>query len=363
MKTITQSTPPAKTFGNLRQPPTLDSLARLAEYQPRDRSPLVPVIKTKRKCPVCDHKTWCSVTADDAIVFCMRVSSGSFKTARNGAYMHRLIDTSPAPRQQPQPPHAPTVENAPRAEDLKIVAAYADLLRLHLVLSEEHRRQLHARGLDDLSIGVNGYASVPTPIFASFIARALSRTHDLHGIPGFYRDAGEWRMVTGGAGFFVPVRGADWRIQGLQIRRDEGKPKYIWFSSKDRAGGASPGSPVHYAKPNLLKTATEVTLTEGALKADIAAHLLGAPVIAAAGVSNFGADFAANLKRDFPQLRTIYVAFDMDFDHKEAVRRALFRLVAQLERARFTVRVRTWPPGWKGIDDYLLAISQREVAA
>ncbi len=348
MKTIPQSTPPSNTFGN--------------RYQPRDRSPLVPVIKTKRKCPVCDHSSWCSVTSDGALAFCMRVSSGSFKQARNGAFLHRLIERA-TPHRQPQPLHAPTVEDAPRAEDLKIVAAYADLLRLHLVLSEEHRRQLHARGLDDLSIGVNGYASTPTPIFASFIARALSREHDLHGIPGFYRDAGEWRMVTGGAGFFVPVRGADSRIQGLQIRRDEGKPKYIWFSSKDRAGGASPGSPVHYAKPNLLKTATEVTLTEGALKADIAAHLLGAPVVAAAGVSNFGADFAANLKRDFPHLQTIFVAFDTDFNHKEAVRRALFRLVAQLERARFSVRVRTWPPGWKGIDDYLLAISQREVAA
>ncbi len=100
MKTIPQSTPPANTFGN--------------RYQPRDRSPLVPVIKTKRKCPVCDHSSWCSVTSDGALAFCMRVSSGSFKTARNGAFLHRLIDTSPAPRQQPQPLHAPTVEDAPQ---------------------------------------------------------------------------------------------------------------------------------------------------------------------------------------------------------------------------------------------------------
>ncbi len=330
-------------------------------YQPR--SPIIPVIKTKRKCPVCDHNSWCSVTADGALCFCMRISAGSFKTARNGAFIHRLIE-APRTFHAPQPYRtAPTVEDAPRADEDRIVAAYADLIRLHLVLSEEHRRQLHGRGLDDLSIGVNGYASVPPPLFAANVARALAREHDLRGVPGFYRDAGEWRMVTGGAGFFVPVRGADSRIRGLQIRRDEGKPKYIWFSSKDRAGGASPGAPVHYAKPNLLKNVTTVTLTEGALKADIAAHIMNAPVIAAAGVSNFGRDFAAPLKQQFPQLQTIYVAFDMDFDHKEAVRRALFRLVAQLERARFSVRVRTWPPGWKGLDDYLLAVSQTEVAA
>ncbi len=37
MKTIPQSTPPANTLGNLRIPPTLNSLARLSEYQPPTR--------------------------------------------------------------------------------------------------------------------------------------------------------------------------------------------------------------------------------------------------------------------------------------------------------------------------------------
>jgi len=333
-------------------------------YQPRDRSPLVPVIKTKRKCPVCDHKTWCSVTSDGALCFCMRVAAGSFKQARNGAFIHRLIDSPPPSFHAAQIRRVDaTVTDSTRADADRIVAVYADLLRLHLVLSEEHRQQLRARGLDDISIEVNGYVSTPPPLFAANVARALAREHDLRGVPGFYRNRDAWRMVSSGAGFFVPVRGVDGRIQGLQIRRDEGNPKYIWFSSKDRAGGASSGSPVHFAKPYLLKTATEVAITEGALKADIAAHIMNAPVIAAAGVSNFGADFAASLKEQFPKLQTIYTAFDMDFRRNEAVRRALFRLVAQLERARFTVRVRTWPPQWKGIDDYLLAVSQREVAA
>jgi hypothetical protein len=331
-----------------------------SRYQPR--SPLVPIVKTKRKCPICDHKDWCSITSDGALAFCMRVSSGSFKQARNGAFLHRLIDTSPAPR-QPQPPLAPTIADTPRAEQATIVAVYAELLRQHLVLSAQHRRQLHPRGLDDLTIERHGYRSTPTPLFATNIARALSREHDLRGVPGFYRDRGAWRMVDYGAGFFVPVRGVDGRIQGLQIRRDEGKPKYLWFSSKDRNSGASSGSPVHYSKSELLKSASSVTLTEGSLKADIAAHLTNAPVIAAAGVSNFGADFAVNLKSQFPQLHTIFIAFDTDFNTNVAVRRSLFRLTAQLEVARFVVRVRTWPPGWKGIDDYLLAISQREVAA
>ncbi len=330
-------------------------------YQPR--SPLVPVIKTKCKCPVCDHKDWCSITADGALCFCMRISAGSFKTARNGAYMHRLIE-APRTFNAPQPYRtAPTIEETLRAEDDRVVAVYADLLRLHLVLSEEHRQQLRARGLDDISIEVNGYVSTPPPLFAANVARALARNHDLRGVPGFYRDRDAWRMVEARAGFFIPVRGADSRICGMQIRRDEGAPKYVWFSSRDRNGGASSGSPVHFAKPHLLKDAREVMVTEGALKADIAAHIMNAPVIAAAGVSNFGADFAASLKEQFPKLTTIYTAFDMDFENNEHVRRAMFRLVSQLERARFTVRVRAWSEKWKGIDDYLLAVSRMEVAA
>jgi hypothetical protein len=329
-------------------------------YQFRDRSPLISVHRAKSKCPVCDHNSWCSVTANGALCFCMRISAGSFKTARNGAYMHRLIDSPPPIRRQIS---APKINATTRADLDRVVSVYADLLRLHLVLSEEHRRKLHARGLDDQAIEVNGYVSVPPPLFAANVALALAREHNLEGVPGFYRDRDVWRMVEARAGFFIPARGADSRICGMQIRRDEGNPKYIWFSSRDRNGGASSGSPVHFAKPHLLKDAREVMVTEGALKADIAAHLTDAPVIAAAGVSNFGADFAASLKEQFPKLKTIYTAFDMDFENNEHVRRAMFRLVSQLERARFTVRVRAWSKKRKGIDDYLLAVSRMEVAA
>jgi hypothetical protein len=278
--------------------------------------------------------------------------------------MHRLIE-SPRTFNVPQPRRsALQTKETPRADTDTIVAVYADLLRLHLVLSEEHRLQLRARGLDDLSIGVNGYVSVPSPLFAIYVTRALAHDHDLRGVPGFYRDGSVWRMVDYGAGFFIPSRGSDGRIRALMVRRDEGKSsdKYLWFSSNGRTDGGASGAPVNHAKAHLLKEATSVTIAEGVLKADVTAHLLNQPVVGNAP-SCFGADFAANLKAEFPKLRTIFVAFDMDMERKEHVRHALFRLVKQLEEARFDVRVRTWSPEWKGIDDYLLAISQREVAA
>jgi len=159
------------------------------------------------------------------------------------------------------------------------------------------------------------------------------------------------------------------RVVGCQIRRDDvadGQPKYIWFSSNNYPHGTSSGSPVHFARPHLLHDATEVVITEGALKADIASYLLDAPVIAAAGVNNFPADFPADLKAKFPSLRTILIAFDSDWRVKPQVKAALEKMMRNLSGVGFRVKVRTWPPHMgKGIDDYLLARSQssKEVAA
>jgi hypothetical protein len=184
-------------------------------------------------------------------------------------------------------------------------------------------------------------------------------------VPGFFTETGGQRMVTITPGIFVPVRDQHSRIQALMVRRDNvhGGGKYLWLSSKDRPHGTGSGAPSHYANAHLLTDAREVTLTEGALKASIAAYFMRAPVIGNAP-SCFGADFAANLKSEFPKLQRVNVAFDMDFRRNAQVKAALFRLVAQLEKARFNVRVRTWPDKWKGIDDYLLGVaSQKEVAA
>jgi phage/plasmid primase-like uncharacterized protein len=171
-----------------------------------------------------------------------------------------------------------------------------------------------------------------------------------------------------GAGIFVPVRDERGRIQGCQIRRDEpgDGPRYIWFSSNSYTGGTSSGSPVHYSKPHLIKDADEVVITEGALKADIVAHFLGQPVIAAAGVNNFGATFAEDLHEKFSHIKAATIAFDSDFKTKAPVRSALDTLRTQLRRAGFKVNVALWPDKWKGLDDYLLATAQpdaQEVAA
>jgi hypothetical protein len=317
------------------------------------RAPLVRVNR-KRPCPVCGKPDNCSIREDGSAAYCRRSTHGD-KQGRDGGWLHIFRDdfaptATPRPRIAPSP--TPTPERAPVE---RTHAVYTDLRRLHLVLSEQHRANLKGRGLSDGAIEVAGYRSTPPEPFASNVARALAATHDLQGVPGFYRDGDAWRMVDAGIGFYVPVRDHAGRICGMQIRRDEGTPKYLWFSSAGRAGGASSGAPVHFAKSHLLKDADEVTITEGALKAEIAAHLLGAPVIGVAGVSTFGDDFAANLKQRFPRLLRVLIAYDSDLWRKPEVARALERLAAQLTRARFSVRVRTWSDRFKGFDDYLVA--------
>ncbi len=333
-----------------------------ANYSHATRSPLRPVHRLRIKCPVCGKPDNCAVSEDRTRAYCRRTASQH--QGRDGGWLH-ILEETPRASHAPQMPPQPLIEaGSLRAGAEHVHKIYSILIRARLVLSEEHRRALMMRGLDAEAIERNGYRSTPTALYAATVTRLLAEHHDLAGVPGFYKDHGAWRMVPLAQGVLIPVRDSFNRIQALMIRRDgaSGSGKYIWLSSADRDGGASSGAPSHYANALLLKDAREVTLTEGALKSQIAAHLLNAPVIGNAP-SCFGADFAANLKKDFPQLKTVFVAFDMDFRRNAHVKAALFRLVEQLERARFCVRVRTWPDRWKGIDDYLLGVSQQEVAA
>jgi hypothetical protein len=288
--------------------------------------------------------------ADDRTL-CIRKPSDKPVCGGLGGWWHFYEFNDPPPKVT-----IPKVKPIERAGADHIDCLLTTLLRKHLALSERHRAALRARGLSESELERNGYASALTPEEGSRIAGELS-AFGLGGVPGFYTKGGEWHMRDYGAGFFVPVRDERSRIAGLQLRRDEGEPRYIWFSSNGYPCGTSSGAPIHYARPHLLYDATEVLLTEGAVKADVASYFTDAPVIAAAGVHNFGQDFAANLRVKFPNLRTTFIAFDSDFRVKPQVKAALEKLMRDLAGIGFKVRVRTWPPEYKGLDDYLLALA------
>jgi hypothetical protein len=297
----------------------------------------------------------------------------SERPTRNGGWLH-LLRSDPSPRARngtpPRPQTSPPAQETPRADVDKLDGVYSQLLK-SLPLAPQHRHDLRRRGLSDGHIARIGFASTPSQAVAAHVVEQLAPL-GLDGVPGFYRERGSWRMVGMFKGYFVPYRDAEQRICGLQYRLEQpiDDAKYIWLSSatdregKARDGGSSSGSPVHFARPDLLAGASEVIITEGGLKAEIIAALIEQPVIAAAGVTTFGEGFAARLRRSFPQLQRVVIAFDADLWIKPQVFAALERLAAQLERARFFVRIRTWPQQFKGFDDYLLAqVRGEEVAA
>lgn len=251
------------------------------------------------------------------------------------------------------------------------------LVKKVLTLNIEHRAQLLARGLGADAIARSRYVSAPVTTAARQRAADELAPHleACGGVPGFYRERGRWQMAYRPPGLFIPVRDELGHIQGLSQRLDDAQDgcKYLWLSSNpdavDERGrqkyplGASSGTPPHFAGRHLLYGAAEVMITEGALKADVAAHLSGSPVIGVAG-THAVRGLAARLRTGLPLLRRVLVAYDRDMMEKPQVLDATLALCAQLEGEGFAVKVRTWPGPEKGIDDYLLTqLSSHEVAA
>jgi len=177
----------------------------------------------------------------------------------------------------------------------------------------------------------------------------------LSGVPGFHKGEEKWAMTHIPSGILIPIRNCTNQICGLQIRLDDFVKggRYIWFSSAKYSSGTSSGSPLHWVKPELLATHSDLLVTEGALKANVISHFLNVPVVAAAGVRSFGTNFANSLKGAYPNI-TVIICFDADWRSKEEVRNALRALRSQFSKAGLDWRVRSWTSEYKGYDDYLL---------
>jgi hypothetical protein len=327
-----------------------------------------------KSCPVCGRRDNCSGAHDEHgevnFIYCRRPSLNRTglvgKPGRDGGATFIL---------KPRDSHVrtlavPVFRPKPEATYYRVGAdhcagIYSTLIHSLLTMRDGHAARMTMRGLSDAEIERIGLRSAPRTDECEAIGDALSK-YDLRGVPGFYRKGSRWLLRDLGCGVLIPVRDSHSRIRALQLRRDEGEPRYIWLSTPPDKwmDGASSGAPVHYANGHLLHESGELTITEGALKASVIAFLTGSPVLGVAGTSSFNSTFASDLCSEFPNLRTVYVAYDSDWQEKKEVRKALFRLTADLERAGFRVRVRTWPAHLgKGLDDYLLNCLSAEVAA
>jgi conjugative relaxase-like TrwC/TraI family protein len=323
-------------------------------------------VRRKDPCPICKKGDWCSVSTDRAIAICMRVSSDH--RAKNGGFVH-ILDG----RIQSRQPIPVTVEvkQYERADIDRRHQVNQELLRA-LKVKARDLKNLLARGLDKAAIERNGYRSVPTPHELDEVMKNFEGK-DLRGIPGFFRQGERWRLNIGEwtskkdgithsyhQGFLVPVRDVQGRIEGFQVRRAEVRDgddlRYIWLSSSSKEDGASSGAPVHFRNVEQARKSGQAILTEGALKADSAAHLLENrhAMIAVAGVNTFPDDFGHRLRAQIPELRQVVIAFDADVGRKVEVQQALERLHESLKAAGLGLRELRWEEKQgKGLDDYL----------
>ena len=157
---------------------------------------------------------------------------------------------------------------------------------------------------------------------------------------------------------------------GAFIKLVEGQ-RYFWLSSTNKKNGTSAGNPlpVHVAVPTnelklwqtgQLKQKNSVWITEGALKADIAAEKItksalrehGMTFLAIAGVNTWRSVFDVLKKMNVKQVN---LAFDMDLLENPLVAQQLKLFAQELKKQGFAANLAVWnPDDGKGIDDVLL---------
>lgn len=312
----------------------------------------------KGPCPVCEHSGWCRRSADGSVTACRREPKGAFhaKTDKNGSpvYFHRH---GPEPDRQggsPPPPRDPSRPLPSAAPPDTCHAAYSALLD-RLTLSPEHRAALKLRGLSDEEIDRRQYRSKGKSVGVKALAGLAERfgVDTLLSVPGFIRNRAGRLDVSSLPGLIIPVRDLGGRITGLMVRPDkrlDGGGKYLWVSSA-RHGGPSPGAQPH--APLGLAGSEVWRLTEGALKADVAAVLSGVPTVGTPGVTNWRVCLPV-LKE--AGCKAVRLAFDADAETNPTVAAALRAAHQGLRNEGFEVKAERWAAAKaKGVDDALLA--------
>ena len=226
-----------------------------------------------------------------------------------------------------------------RAPDDVLDQAYSSILRFaQFKLSDKHRENLLKRGLTEEAIEKNQYRSIDPAClwtkkyrsawrlfdklnlydehmkFKSYRNAKLEKKEDyrkmisrqivagmvvaaslqkvgcqLEGVPGFYQLKGTWIFNISG-GMLIPTRNIKGQVIGFQVRTENPKCRYITISSSGFPGGVNEGiSRIHFPllNPSLRKD-SQIYITEGPLKSDVASDLLDHSVffIAIQGVNN-----------------------------------------------------------------------------
>lgn len=309
-------------------------------------------VSRQTPCSVCGRPDWCTATRDGNVASCMRVPSQ--RQLGNGGWMHRLTEgRTNLPSSVNVTKLAPGL--APLEQRDRVYRAFI----AELGLRPGHREHLEGtRGLPMHAL--DDFASAPPRAFSPrrlLVQRVIDRLGGsgdvLRGIPGFLVDRyGRWTCSAIPAGIMVPIRDPLWLIQALLVRFDScgpGEPRYVWFSSRGKPGGSSPGAPAAFWEPG-ERTSEAVLLTEGPIKARVAGWHLQTRAIGVPGVSNWRQ--ALDM---LPGGESVVIAYDADARTNPGVARQQSALAKALFWAGHAVAIASWDPRCKGIDDAVLA--------
>jgi len=312
-------------------------------------------VSRERPCPKCGRPTWCLI-GDDGAALCKRVASAR---QRGEAGWYHPPDGVPPPLDAPVA--CALTAGRPRAADVDLDRVYRALLG-RLPLYERHRQHLLVRGLQDTDLARAGYRSLPEGCRAGIVRhlRSLYRDELLVAVPGIVTRRGQrddYLTLTGAPGLLIPVGSAAGLVVGLVVRPDDPGDggKYRWLSG---GGGACSGTRGHV--PAGVQPSQRVVVTEGCLKADVAAALSGRSFIGLPG-SNVTSE-ALQALRELGAVEAL-LALDSDAARNRHVAMAQVEGLRQLKEAGFAAGLVRWNPALgKGIDDMLLELRRRRRA-
>ena len=350
----------------------------------------------KNPCPVCGAKKYCQVTKDGRLAHCMKESVGAIKRAKDGGYVHILIEeafsfnatrpgailnTDEHQRRAAQEPtpiapleirHAAygrliALSPASRYERELVTATPDGLLTRGLLPQDAHRFGAlppQVRERDELARAI-----------ARFIAEQFPAYMETRELPGVIGVPGFWlkglKQVKLGKDYnykrpalVIPYRDEQGLIQACQLRFAGRRGGYHWLSTAEdcldrELFGTSSGSPLHWTRPpgeTVSWKELPILVTEGALKAEVFVSLrpqMRAVATAGVGVAH------AEIVRALSGCDAL-IGFDSDHRENAQVCRQLGKLIAEREMdarsngQQNSTSVVIWE-GAKGIDDAVLA--------
>lgn len=315
-------------------------------------------------CKICGKPDWCGYTKDGKIAICMRIENEY--PSKNGGWIHYLESTS-IKNYYTEIELIPYHDH-PKANPDTLHKVYSKFLDSLSIALNHHQDLIENRLIREETIKQHGYKSLPDQNRYETAQKLVDKfgIKTMSTIPGFMvidHGKGPYPTFAGKSGILIPIKDIKERIIGLQIRIDNienPKDRYRWFSSIDRANGTSSGAPAHVAYP-LRKIKDKIWITEGALKANIAANRLGEIVIGVAGVSNWKAGNVLEILKEL-EANTVIIAYDADGLINPVVKFHGGNLAKACREAGYFVQIASWPlQSGKGLDDLLLNGREPEV--